>query len=67
MSRYYLAPKSWNFESYREVYDEDEIANLPNDWGADSGDCDLIGDFDDRDDAIAVAKRNPDWASDMKK
>jgi hypothetical protein len=43
MKTYYLSPKSWNRDSYRDVLTSGDIAGLPDDW--DIADCDLIGDF----------------------
>ena len=66
MTRYYLAPQSWDSENYRDVYDENDIANLPDDWDANADDCDYIGVFKTREDAIAAAKRDPNWAYEMR-
>ncbi len=66
MTSYYLAPQSWDSSSYRDVYTQDQIDQLPEDWNADADDCDYIGDFETEAEAIAEAKQNPDWASEMR-
>jgi hypothetical protein len=67
MRSYYLAPQNWDSTSYRDVYDDDDIANLPDSWDADAVDCDYIGEFESIEDAIAAAKQNPEWESDMRR
>lgn len=53
---YYLSPASWDSDSYRDVYTEEEINNLPDDWNASKDDCLFLGYFEDREDAIKQAK-----------
>jgi hypothetical protein len=66
MNTYYLAPRSWDSSSYRDVYTQEEIDRLPDDWNATADDCDYIGDFDTVDEAIAEAKQRPEWAREMR-
>jgi hypothetical protein len=64
---FYLAPTTWNSSAYRDVYDDDDIKNLPDDWDADADDCDYIGDFYTHEEAFNAAKENTEYASDMHK
>jgi hypothetical protein len=66
MNYYYLAPQSWDGTGYREVYTQEQIDDLPEDWDADADECDYLGDFETEAEAIAEAKRNPDFASEMR-
>ena len=66
MTKYYLAPQSWSSNGYRDVYNETDIANLPDDWNADADDCDYIGEFENRDQAIAEASQNDKWNNEMR-
>ena len=66
MTNYYLAPQNWSSDEYHDAYDEDDIANLPYDWDADADDCDYIGEFGTRDQAIAEARKNDDWNDEMR-
>lgn len=66
LTDFFLAPASWSQESYRDVYFQEDIYSLPYDWEADSDDCDYIGKFATREDAIATARLNPNWACDMR-
>lgn len=67
MNSYYLAPQSWDSSNYREVCTQEQIDQLPEDWNADADDCDYLGDFETEAEAIAEAKKNPDFASEMRK
>jgi hypothetical protein len=53
---YYLAPATWNQSGYREVYAQDEINDLPDDWNANESDCEYLGDFDNVEEADAAAR-----------
>lgn len=64
MTSYYLAPKTWDSSSYRDVYNQDQISQLPEDWDASTEDCDYLGDFETEADAIAEAKQN--FSSEMR-
>ncbi len=66
MKNFYLAPTTWNSSSYRDVYTQDDINQLPDDWNADADDCDYLGEFETVDEAIIEAKKNPAFASDMR-
>jgi hypothetical protein len=64
---FYLAPTSWNSSGWRDVYDDDDIANLPDDWNAGIGDCDYIGEFTTHRAAYNEAKKDHNWVADMRK
>jgi hypothetical protein len=66
MTKFYLAPQNWDSDSYRDVYDENDIANLPDDWDADADDCDYIGEFETKEEATAEARKNDDWNNEMR-
>ena len=61
--KYYLSPKEWNSSGYREVYEEEELKDIPEGW--DPADCYYIGIFDSYEDAVNEAKSNSHWAGDI--
>ena len=64
--KYFLSPDSWDRGSYRDVYNEDDIKNLPDDWDADENDCNYIGEFKTKNEAEIEARKNPQWAENMR-
>jgi hypothetical protein len=44
--KYYLTPKQWNRDSYRDVLSADDIGKLPEDWEATIADCIPLGEFE---------------------
>ena len=66
MASYYLAPETWDSSSYRDVYTQEQIDQLPDDWNASADDCEYLGDFKTEAEAIAEAKQNPHFASEMR-
>jgi hypothetical protein len=58
MKLYYLAPKEWNSDSYRDVYNLDQIEALDDDWCSGTSDCEELGYFASELEAIDYAKEN---------